>query len=242
VETQLYFQMAQLEQQHWWFLARRTIVNHLLKKIPLPTPSQILEVGCGTGGNLALLAQYGQVYALELNEVARQFANQSHCAQVVAGALPDHIPFATAQFDLVVLLDVLEHLEADSLSLQALLPVLKNHGWLLITVPALPYLWSQHDDNHHHYRRYWKSQLQETVTNAGYQVITLNYFNFWLFPLILATRYWKRFWRQSADDLVLPPPWLNKLLAKIFASERYFINWLPFPIGVSLVLVAQKNN
>jgi len=242
METQLYFQMAQLEKQHWWFVARRTIVNHLLKKIPLSTPNQILEVGCGTGGNLALLAQYGQVYALELNEIARQFASQSHCAQVVAGALPDNIPFEPAQFDLVVLLDVLEHLEADSLSLQALLPCLKSQGWLLITVPALPYLWSQHDENHHHYRRYLKTQLQETVTNAGYDIIMLNYFNFWLFPLILATRYWKRFWHQSDDDLVLPSPWLNKLLAKLFASERYFINWLPFPTGVSLILVARKSN
>jgi SAM-dependent methyltransferase len=242
MESTLYPQMAALEKKHWWFSARRTIVNYFLSKLNLPTDTKILEAGCGTGGNLSLLAQYGQVFAIESNEVAREFASQNRCAEVKAGTLPDNIPFQHEKFDLIVLLDVLEHLEEDARSLQALSEQLKAGGYLLVTVPALPFLWSQHDEKHHHYRRYVKTGLHQLVENACFKIIKLSYFNFFMFPIVLLIRLLHRVSKKEQDDLSLPPPWLNWLLKKIFASERYLINMMSLPIGVSLILIAQKSD
>jgi SAM-dependent methyltransferase len=242
MERTLYRQMAAIEKKHWWFLARRTIIKHLLKRLKLPIQSQILEVGCGTGGNLAMLSEHGQVYAMEINEVARQFAYQSGCATIRTGALPDNIPFEKEQFDLIVLLDVLEHLQEDLRSLQNLHSYLKSDGWLLITVPALPILWSEHDEKHHHYRRYIKKELADLLKKAGFKVLKLSYFNFFLFPVIFMIRYWHRLIKKQHNALKLPPIYINWLLIKIFASERYLMNVIGLPIGVSLILLAQKRN
>ena len=242
MEPSLYPQMAALENKHWWFSARRTIVNYFLSQLNLPTNTKILEAGCGTGGNLSLLAQYGQVFAIESNEVAREFASKNRGVEVKAGTLPDNIPFQSEKFDLIVLLDVLEHLEEDARSLQALSKQLKIGGYLLVTVPALPFLWGQHDEKHHHYRRYVKTGLHQLVKNTGFKIIKLSYFNFFIFPMVLLIRLLHRFSKKEQDELILPPSWLNWLLKKIFASERYFINRMSLPIGVSLILIAQKND
>jgi SAM-dependent methyltransferase len=241
MESSLYPQMAALEKKHWWFSARRTIVDYFLSKLNLPTDTKILEAGCGTGGNLSLLAQYGQVFAIESNEMAREFASQNPDAEVKAGMLPNDIPFQNEKFDLIVLLDVLEHLEEDARSLQALSGRVKAGGYLVVTVPALPLLWSQHDDKHHHYRRYVKTGLRQLVENADFKIIKLSYFNFFLFPMVLLTRLLQRASKKAQDDLSLPSPWFNWLLKKIFASERYLINILSLPIGVSLILIAQTH-
>ncbi|MCK5524717.1 MAG: class I SAM-dependent methyltransferase [Thiomargarita sp.] len=241
MEPSLYPQMAALEKKHWWFSARRTIIEHLLKKLNLPAQAKIFEAGCGTGGNLSLLSQYGQVYAMELNDTAREFARQNTEAKIWAGSLPDEIPFEKEQFDLIVLFDVLEHLEKDSQALESLRTYLKPSGYLFITVPALPLLWSEHDERHHHYRRYLKKELRQLVKNAGFKVTLASYFNCLLFPMVLAARYLHRFSKKTHDDLTLPAPWLNGLLKTIFASERYLLNVMSLPIGVSLILLARKS-
>lgn len=244
MEPYLYPQMAALEKKHWWFSARRVIINHLFNKLKLMTNAEILEVGCGTGGNLLMLSQYGRVYAVESNDIAKNFAkNRDTDAEVESGSLPDNIPFDGKQFDLIVLFDVLEHVKEDADSLRILFSRLKLNGYLFITVPALPVLWSEHDENYHHHRRYLKIGLRQLVENAGYQVIITSYFNFFLFPMIFATRYLQSFSKKKHNNDFLPPYWLNWLLEKIFASERYFINRrMSLPIGVSLLLLAQKKS
>jgi len=240
MEAHLYPQMAALEHHHWWFVARRRIINHFLQRLSLPSSAQILEAGCGTGGNLAMLARYGQVYALEFDDQARTMAQGLNIAEVRKGALPDDIPFPNQQFDLIVLCDVLEHLADDAQALAALNRYLKPGGWLFITVPALPMLWSQHDEQHHHYRRYLKAPLRHLVNAHDYQVHWCNYFNVILLPLVWASRYQQRLTGRHQDDLAMPALWLNTLLMQIFASERFLISWLPMWAGVSLILLARK--
>ena len=153
MEEEIYHKTAAYEEGHWWFKGRRCIIEKVLHDLSLPSKPKILEMGCGTGGNLSLLSQYGEVYGVELDNFARNYASKRHIGPILPGSLPHEIPYQDNFFDLIALLDVLEHVEEDGLSLVQLHKKLKPGGYLLITVPAFPALWSAHDEAHHHKRR-----------------------------------------------------------------------------------------
>ena len=241
MDPAIYQRMASVEDKHWWFAARRSIVNATLSRLPLPDHADILEVGCGSGGNLAMLANFGNVYAVEPEPEALAMAEKKKIAPVMPGTLPHNIPYDEKQFDLIVLLDVLEHVRDDRQALAALFERLKPGGWLLLTVPAFDWMWSQHDETHHHHSRYAKQQLRKLVNNTGLRIHKASYFNFWLFPLIAMVRLWQRNRHQDGNDgLTMPAPWLNRLLFSIFANERRLLRFATLPFGVSLILCAQK--
>jgi SAM-dependent methyltransferase len=243
MDHDLYPLMAQVEDTHWWFSSRRAIVATVLSRLGLSPSARILEPGCGTGGNFAMLARFGEVYATDSDLEACKFAGARKIAVVEQGHLPDRIPFEDVTFDLVVMTDVLEHLVRDREALTALGLRLKPGGWVLATVPALPWLWSEHDDAHHHQRRYMASDLRALFERAGYTVVLLNYYNFLLFPLIAAARLMGRL-RQSTPqrehDLRVHSGLVNSVLRTVFSSERFAIGHLAVPFGVSLLVVAQR--
>lgn len=244
MDKNFYLQYAAVEDRHWWFVGRRRIVETLIRQLNLPQDAKILEAGCGTGGNLTMLARYGQVAAMELDETACQLANERQVTTVKQGSLPDAIPF-TSQYDLIVILDVLEHIDDDLAALEILSARLKPNSWLLITVPAYQFLWSYHDEINHHKRRYTLKNLQRVVRQAGYSIRYGSYFNTWLFPLVSGVRLLKNLLKidqksVASSDLNLPAKPINKFLTFLFASERYLINRFSLPFGVSVVLIAQK--
>jgi len=244
MDKEFYLHYATVEDQHWWFVGRRLIVEDVIRKLNLPKNSAILEAGCGTGGNLSMLARHGKLQAMELDETACHLANERRVTNVKLGSLPDKIPF-TNQYDLIVILDVLEHLDDDFAALQALSAKLKPNCWLLITVPAYQFLWSHHDEINHHKRRYTLKNLKQVVRQAGYSVRYASYFNTWLFPLIAGVRLLKNLLKidqhdVNHHDLFLPAKLINRFLTFLFASERYLINRVSLPFGVSVLLVAQK--
>ena len=241
MDPQIYQKMMALEETHWWFVARRSIIKRVIDKLTLPESAEIFEAGCGTGGNLAMLADRGRVYAMELDETARLFASNLKLAEVQSGSLPNDIPFPDRQFDLIVLLDVLEHIEKDSESLQALAKKLKPSGWLLITVPAYAWMWSKQDVILHHKRRYILSNLHQLVASAGYKVDFVSYFNFFLFPVIAGIRLVQGLLGRGGNELTMPPKSLNNMLISLFSKERYLLDRLSLPFGVSIMLLAQKN-
>ncbi|BAY18696.1 hypothetical protein NIES21_45480 [Anabaenopsis circularis NIES-21] len=246
MDKNFYLQYAAVEDQHWWFVGRRRIVEALIRQLKLPKHAKILEAGCATGGNLSMLARYGEVAAMELDETACLLANERRVTTVQQGSLPDKIPF-TSQYDLIVILDVLEHIDDDLAALEALSSRLNPNSWLLITVPAYQFLWSYHDEINHHKRRYTLKKLQRVVKQAGYTVCYGSYFNTWLFPLVAGIRLLKNLLKldkkaDASSDLNLPAKPINKFLTFLFASERYLINRVSLPFGVSVVLTAQKIN
>lgn len=241
MKEELFHSMAEVERDHWWFAGRRRIVEHVLSGLELPADARILELGCGTGGNLDLLSRFGKVRAVELDDTARAYAQGRGRVEVVEGSLPDGVPFEDASFDLIVLLDVLEHVERDRESLTRIESLLAPGGRLLLTVPALRMLWSEHDEEHHHHRRYHRGELVEMVRAAGLQVRVASYYNTWLFPLVAAARGWNRLTGRKAEaDLEVPAPPVNRTLESIFASERHVVTKWTLPVGVSLLLVAQR--
>lgn len=241
MERQIYEETARTEDHHWWFAGRRKILASFISTLPLPADAQILEAGCGSGGNLPMLSRFGKVSAFEYDDTARAVAVRRNAGEVRQGSLPDGIPFAGKQFDVICLLDVLEHLEQDKGSLQALYSRLKPGGRLLLTVPAYMFLWSIHDVLHHHHRRYTCRQLSSLVRGAGFSVRRCSYFNFWLFPLIAMVRLMEKLLPpRNPAPLQIPPAPLNTLLAVLFASERFLLRWINLPFGVSIILLAQK--
>ena len=240
MEPKLYQQMMEVEDQHWWFSARRMILNEVITRLNLSKSIDILEAGCGTGGNLAMLSKHGKVYGMELDETARYYATQRRLGNLKGGRLPDEIPFGDKTFDLIVVLDVLEHLDEDLATLKALYLRLKPEGILLITVPAYAWLWSQQDILLHHKRRYLLGELSHLVKCAGYQVQFTSYFNTLLFLFIAIIRFLQRVLNKGGNETEMPSFLLNTVLRFIFACERHIIGKIPFPFGVSILLVAQK--
>jgi SAM-dependent methyltransferase len=245
MDKDFYFQYAAVEDKHWWFVGRREILNRVIRQLRLPDNAKILEAGCGTGGNLRMLSRHGQVAAMELDEIACQFANQRQVTAVRLGSLPDQIPFAD-EYDLIVAFDVIEHLDDDLGALLALRSHLKAGGYLVITVPAYKFLWSHHDDINHHKRRYRLQGLVSVVRQANFTLRYGSYFNTLLFPLVAGVRLLQKLLRLenksqgSSSDLALPPPPVNQFLSFLFASERHFMGKIRLPFGVSALIVAQK--
>lgn len=239
METAAYQSMRDSQDSHWWFVGRREVIRSLIDTTARPkADAAVLEAGCGFGGNLPLLQRYGRLQAFEYDAQARDYAASHAAVPVAYGTLPDHIGFGDEKFDLIAMLDVLEHVDDDLGSLAALRDRLSDGGSLLITVPAVPALWSEHDEIHHHKRRYSKSELAAKLAAAGLVPRRLGYFNSLLFPLALAERLASRFGRGQSDGAV--PTVINALFARIFAFESRLLSWLSFPIGLSLYAVVQK--
>ncbi len=247
MDPSLYPRMAEVEDAHWWFAARRAIVDRMIERLGLPRDAAILEPGCGTGGNFPMLARRGRLFALDADASAIGFAQARGLAQVAPGFLPDAIPFGDQRFDLIVMTDVLEHLDDQSGALRSLNSRLHPGGWLLMTVPAMPWMWSDHDVTHHHRRRYRARELSDLVDAAGFEVNYLSYYNFLLFPLIAGARMWQRLSVRDGDgttprhDLAMPPPAINSMLRRIFSSERFLIGTARVPFGVSLIVLARTS-
>lgn len=245
MEQTIYLKMDRLEHEHWWFVSRRSIIETILQSqlLSIGRNSKILDAGCGTGGNLEMLSRLGcEVVGLEMEHGAAEIARFKSGRSVYMGSLPDQVPFSDDTFDLIVLLDVLEHIEDDIGALNALTAKLKPGGSLLITVPAFSFLWSNHDESHHHKRRYRLHELVEKMQHCNLQPKHASYFNTWLFPVIALVRilHKKLGFMQKSDDLSMPSPFFNKLLTEVMSSERHILKRGKLPFGVSIMAIGQK--
>ena len=240
MDREIYDRMAEIDGEHWWFTARRRIVSALIEKqAPLTPDARILEVGAGTGSNLAMLQRYGTVEAIEPDDQARALASKRGGIAVWGGLLPDGVPLEDGRYDLIVLLDVLEHIPDDAGTLRVLAKKLAPGGRLLLTVPSTPWLWSAHDVAHHHQRRYTASALRKVLAGNGFRLRHISHFNSILFPAIVGARAVGRLTGREGGDDAMPPAPLNGLLSGLFAAERHWVVRASLPFGVSLLAVAE---
>ena len=234
--------MREIEDHHWWFRARRRIVGRTISSLSLPFAPRVLDAGCGTGGNLTALAGFGDVIGVESDDTAIELARGRGVAQVYKGSLPNNMPAESARCDLVVMTDVLEHIDADRESLVTIKTLMNAGGYLIITVPAFRFLWGPHDTLHHHKRRYVAATLRSIIEDAGLKVLHISYFNTLLFPLVALIRLYERLRppNSATVDLALPGELTNRLLERIFAIERHVVYRTILPFGVSLLAIARK--
>ncbi|WP_219892590.1 class I SAM-dependent methyltransferase [Aquisediminimonas profunda] len=234
----VYDRMADHDNRHWWYVARRDILAEIIgREINLPADSRILEIGCGTGHNLEMLGRFGQVDAIEVDDDVRQIAAERLGRAVWSSPLPELEGVEHGRYDLIAILDVLEHINKDREALRGMAACLKPGGKILITVPAFPWLWSAHDIVNHHHRRYTKSTLRAAVAEAGLTLHRLDWFNSILFPLAVSARMWGKLRRKDDSDDAMPPAPLNALFRALFGFERHLIGRVPMPPGVSLLAI-----
>jgi SAM-dependent methyltransferase len=239
MERSVYREMAELDQRHWWYRARRDVLADLIRRYAEPpADARILEIGCGTGHNLEMLKMFGDVDGLELDEEARTIAEQRLGRSVMSAPLPELAGVSDRAYDLIAALDVIEHIDDDSAALTAIAAKLKPGGKFVMTVPAHGWMWSAHDVVNHHKRRYSKSSLKRLVEGSPLKLDKLGYFNSLLFPLAVAERLSSKLRGKDDADVKLPPRPLNAALEAVFRAERHLVGRLPLPPGLSLFAVA----
>jgi SAM-dependent methyltransferase len=239
MERVVYQQMAELDERHWWYCARRKIIADLiLRETQLPNNAHILEIGCGTGHNLAMLSGFGHVDGLELDEEARSLSEKRLGRKVMSSPLPELAEVPDRHYHLIGAFDVIEHIDDDQAALVSIGRKLQPGGKFILTVPAHQWMWSAHDVVNHHKRRYSKRALKALVDSSPLKLECIGYFNSLLFPLAVAERAASKLRGKEDADVKLPPAPLNAVLEKVFACERYLVGRLPLPPGLSLFAVA----
>ncbi|MCA1615503.1 MAG: class I SAM-dependent methyltransferase [Acidobacteria bacterium] len=246
MERHTYRVMREVEDSHWWFAGRRLILESFVGRIvsesglPPGARARILDVGCGTGANLEMLARFGDAEGVDISEDALRFCRARGLTRVRAGAA-ESLPYADAQFDLVTALDVVEHLDDDRAGLREMRRVLRPSGRALLFVPAFMWLWGVQDDVSNHRRRYTVPGLRAAVEGAGLSVERATYANVTFFAPILAGRALMRATgvRPASENNVNVPA-LNGLFGRLFGAERHWLGRFNLPFGVSAVCVARR--
>ena len=239
--------MFQLEDTYWWFVARRAIVRDLLARHCSPGDragaKRVLDVGCGTGASLKTLEEFGEVVGLDRSAEALRFCRQRGPYRL-ARALGEALPVADESVETVTALDLLEHIEDDGAAVREFARVLTPGGILLVTVPACPFLWSEHDEALEHVRRYRAARLRRLLQEAGLEVLRLSPLIAALLLPIAALRLLQRACRrrgaEASTAFIEPPGFLNTALIWLLRLEGKWLLRFNFPVGVSLVAVAGK--
>ena len=237
MEPKVYLRHIENEEYHWWFKARREIIYSIIKKnINFKNKKiNILDFGAGSGTNIKMLNNFGKVHVYErdkkisdfLKEKFKNFENIKIVEQ----------PKSNEFFDLILVADVIEHIQDDDNILKYLSNLLNKDGQILITVPAFNFLFSSKDRILHHYRKNLKK-----IISKYFNIIKLSYYNFFLFvPIVLSIIFLKIFRINFIESVEKKPiSFLNSILFKVFLSEKYLLDFLNLPFGISLITLAKK--
>ena len=225
------------QKKHWWFQARKKIIDQIISSINLKKKKNILDFGAGSGVNLDMLKKHGLVDIHEQNKYARAVIKKERKIKNLYSTLKIKKNF----YDLILLADVIEHVKQPKKLLKDLKKFLKKDGHILITVPAYQFLFSKKDKVLGHYRRYNKELLKTEL--SGFKVENISYFNTFLcIPIIIMTMLNKFLKRDYIKQVETTPNFiLNKLCYIIFASEKYFIKYFNLPFGISIYVLAKND-
>ena len=239
MERVVYQQMAELDDRHWWYRARRRILAELVRREARPPKdARILEIGCGTGHNLSMLAGFGHIDGLELDDEMRALSEKRLGRKIMRSPLPELSEVKDKSYDLIGAFDVIEHIDDDVAAVAAIATKLKPGGKFMMTVPAHPWMWTAHDVANHHKRRYSKRALKALIDGSPLKLDRIGYFNSLLFPVAVAERAVSKLRGKDDGNVSLPPAPLNSALEAVFGAERYLGGRLPLPPGLSLFAVA----
>lgn len=234
---------AEFEDSHFWFVGREEICLSLIDTIMHNSIKRILDYGCGTGQLLEKLQKTykeKEIYGIDISDKALDYCRRKGLSNVFN--LKEVEPQANF-FDLVICLDVLEHVRQDVKLLIQIRKLLRNGGQVLITVPAYEFLWSGEDYVSSHVRRYTRRILHDKIIQARFQISKISYFNTFLFLPLLFVLLGKRVFYPKTmytSDVQHVNSFVSKVLTILFASERLFLKYASFPFGASIIAIARK--
>lgn len=239
-----YKEMSEREDSYWWHTGRMNIINKQLEKLSQGKKKlKILNIGCGTGGTITTLEKYGEVTNIDISAEALKFLKMKG---YTGKLIKDHrLPFKDGEFDLVVALDVLEHINQDRLSLDEWRRTLKKKGKVIITVPAYEFLWSGHDTSLHHQRRYTRDRLHWDLKKSSYKELKNTYMITFSFFLVVGFRLlYKLSGKKMTENTsyVNIPPVINALFDRILRVEGTLLRFVNLPFGTSVLGVYEKSD
>ena len=245
MEKDFYKTYFALEESNWWFRARRNLFFDLLKKYKISKTAKIFDFGCGSGYTVGYLQKLGyDASGTDVSAEAIEFGG-SRGINNLSVDQDGEIRSPEGSFDLILALDVIEHVEDDSRAIRAIERALRPGGTAIITVPAYQWLWGVQDDVAHHFRRYTMSGLTDTVKRSGeFKVVRKTYFNTFLFLPIAVVRVLSKWFnlKKRESDFDINNNWLNILFFHIFDLERRFLRYINLPFGISILLITEKND
>ena len=242
------------EDSHWWFASRTRALNAVIEPLlPKTSDFRLLDVGCGAGNMIHHLSRYGKVKGLEIDPRPVKVARAERGYDVDLFDVTQPMPFNDNSFDAVTALDVIEHNEDDLAILTDSYRILKPGGYIIITVPALMWLWSHNDDINAHVRRYSAREIEQKLSQTGFKVRRITYNNFFVFPMAAALILLRRFSKAKPElashhldeeeyqvEMEPASPPVNAVLTVVGQVEAALIRRVNLPIGTSLIAVGQK--
>ena len=235
--------LHEVEEKHWWHVGRRRIIAGFVQEICaqfVESRPRILDIGCGTGGNLMMLSQFGQAEGVDVSADAVAFCRARGLQNVKLGSA-ESLPYEDATFDLVTALDVVEHLDDDVAGLREMRRVLRPGGRLLMFVPTFMFLWGVQDEVSHHRRRYRLVELERAAHDAGFSIERTTYANLTFFlPTLLGRQLMRLTGIRPESENNVNVSALNGVFGALLGAERHLLRHINFPFGVSGLCVARR--
>jgi SAM-dependent methyltransferase len=237
-----YANLDRVEGEHWYYAGKREFARRWLQRVRPPAKQDtLLDCGAGTGRFALEMQAHCSVLVLDDHEEALRLLLSRFRPEQILSLAGDQVPLPDSSLAYVTALDVLEHVPDDAAVVRGFHRLLKPDGIALVTVPASMALWSDWDVALHHFRRYNHRQLRALFPREQWQIVYSNYTNVVAYPAVWLLRRWRSWFPAKnaarAEDR-LPPPLLNRFLKFLFVRPALWR--VPFPFGVSLVLVARK--
>jgi SAM-dependent methyltransferase len=245
MKTTEYATMAEREQTYWWHLGRLQIIQTYMRVIQGKKHKlKILNVGCGTGGTIDMLEDFGQTDNVDISDEAINFMRQNGYKRLTK-VNNIELPFRDKTFDVVGAFDVLEHIEQEADALKEWGRVIKDDGAILLTVPAYQWLWSDHDVSLHHKRRYTIKSLDAAAKKAGLKLQRQSYAIVFSLPLVVGFRFVNKALGRKANSetsYVNVPAWINAMFTQLLHAEAKLHKSISFPAGTTVIAILRKNS
>ena len=240
-----YETMRAVEDAHWWYGALRKRLKAQLEQASLPKPARILDAGCGTGGNLAMLTGFGECIALDYALPAAAMAHERATRARISLGSAEVMPLRDAACDAVLSADVWCHAGIRDVSRAAAecYRVLRPGGVLILNLPAYPKLLSQHDRAVANVRRFRQRETLALLKNVGFVVEDAHYWNSLLLPAAMASRLLPFRGHETESDLKASGNrFISTIASAVLETERHASRGLPLPCGLSILIRARKTS
>lgn len=244
--TEEYKKMSDLESKYWWHVGKIFLLKTLIEKYFDADKKnlKILEIGSGTGEVSNFLSHYGEVTSLDMSPEAEAFSKEKGVSNFILADINEvDTSMFKDKFDLVLALDVLEHIQDDVKTMEIINGLLADDGHFFINVPAHKFLWSEHDEALHHKRRYHITEIKQKLLDTNYRIVKRSFFVSFAFPVIAIFRLWGNIFKRTTypkTSYVMLPDSLNNFMIKVLEFEAGLLKSMNLFLGTTIVVVAKK--